>query len=93
MIKRNHQSSQEEGLLMNTPLLREMRADTRREDVLNAIAWRFDPSLSVYHQLEEMLTEVEVELHKAVIQSPDFTTFRQVLNQILTTNSTTEAIA
>ena len=84
----------EEGLLMNTPFLREIRADTRRSDVLNAIAWRFDPPLSVYHQLEQTLAELKneeifIELHKAVIQSPDFVAFQEVLNKFIGTKTTT----
>ncbi len=80
--------AKEEGLLMNTPFLREIRTDARRDDVLNAIAWRYDPPLSVYHQLERTLDEIKnenafTELLKAVIQSADFVDFQKILNQII----------
>ena len=88
----------EEGLLMNTPFLREVRADTRRSDVLNAIAWRFDPPLSVYHQLEQTLQEIKqedafTELLKAVIQSADFADFQKILNRIVSQQPTMEPSA
>ncbi len=88
----------EEGLLMNTPFLREVRADTRRSDLLNAIAWRFDPPLSVYHHLERTLKEIKneaafTELLKAVIQSADIAEFQKVLNRIISQQPTMEPSA
>jgi len=78
----------EEGLLMNTPFLREVRTDARRSDVVNAIAWRYDPPLSVYQKIEQDMAaitddETLMMLHKAVIQTEDFKEFQKLLNDTL----------
>lgn len=78
----------EEGLLMNTPFLREVRADARRSDVVNAIAWRYDPPLSVYRKIEETMATIADEeslmiLLKATIQTEAFSDFQKILDDIL----------
>lgn len=78
----------EEGLLMNTPFLREVRADTRRSDVINAIAWRYDPPLSVFKRIEETIATITDEetlmaLLKATIETPSLSDFQKILNDIV----------
>ena len=78
----------EEGLLMNTPFLREVRADARRSDVVNAIAWRYDPPLSVYRKIEETMATIADEeslmiLLKATIQIEAFSDFQKILDDII----------
>lgn len=78
----------EEGLLMNTPFLREVRNDARRNDVVNAIAWRYDPPLSVFKRLEETMATITGEetlmgLLKAIIETPALTDFQKILDDIV----------
>ena len=61
---------EEDGLLLDTPYLRRMRAEgalmARRQSVLDALRLRFDPPISVYQQLERYLETVtdEAQLEK-----------------------------
>lgn len=78
----------EDGLLMNTPFLREVRADARRSDVVNAIAWRYDPPLSVFKHIEETVATIADEetlmaLLKATIETPALSDFQKILNDIM----------
>lgn len=78
----------EDGLLMNTPFLREVRNDARRNDVVNAIAWRYDPPLSVFKRLEETMATIKDEetlmmLLKATIDTPVLADFQKILDDII----------
>lgn len=82
----------EEGLLMNTPFLREVRAEerntTHRNTLLHSIAWRYDPPLSVYQKIEQAISTIEDEnafmaLHKAIIQTENFQEFYQIFNDVI----------
>jgi hypothetical protein len=63
-----------EELLLDTPFLRRMRAEAtregvltaRRQSILEALALRFDPPISVYQQIERYLETVtdEAQLEK-----------------------------
>jgi hypothetical protein len=61
---------EEDGLLLDTPFLRRMRAEgalmARRQSILDALRLRFDPPISVYQQLERYLETVtdEAQLEK-----------------------------
>lgn len=78
----------EEGLLMNTPFLREVRTDAQRIAVVNAIAWRYDPPLSVFKRLEETMVtitddETLMALLKATIETEALSDFQKILDDIL----------
>ncbi|MEZ4733324.1 MAG: hypothetical protein R3E79_40025 [Caldilineaceae bacterium] len=78
----------EEGLLMNTPFLREVRNDARRSAVVSAIAWRYDPPLSVFKRLEETMATINDEetlmvLLKATIDTPVLNDFQKILDDIV----------
>lgn len=78
----------EEGLLMNTPFLREVRADAHRSDVVNAIAWRYDPPLSVFKRLEETMAtitdgETLMGLLKIIIETPALSDFQKILDDVI----------
>ena len=82
----------EEGLLMNTPFLREVRAEerntTHRNTLLHSIAWRYDPPLSVYQKIEHAISTMADEnafmaLHKAIIQTENFQEFYQIFNDMI----------
>ena len=78
----------EEGLLMNTPFLREVRTDAQRIAVVNAIAWRYDPPLSVFKRLEETMVtitddETLMALLKATIETEALSDFQKILDEIL----------
>jgi len=53
---------EEDGLLLDTPYLRRMRAEgalmARRQSILDALRLRFDPPISVYQQLERYLETI-----------------------------------
>jgi len=61
---------EEDGLLLDTPYLRRMRAEgalmARRQSVLDVLRLRFDPPVSVYQQLERYLETItdEAQLEK-----------------------------
>jgi hypothetical protein len=61
---------EEDGLLLDTPYLRRMRAEgalmARRQSVLDVLRLRFDPPVSVYQQLERYLNTItdEAQLEK-----------------------------
>jgi hypothetical protein len=61
---------EEDGLLLDTPYLRRMRAEgalmARRQSILDALRLRFDPPISVYQQLEQYLGTItdETQLKK-----------------------------
>ena len=61
---------EEDGLLLDTPYLRRMRAEgalmARRQSVLDVLRLRFDPPVSVYKQLERYLETItdEAQLEK-----------------------------
>jgi hypothetical protein len=61
---------EEDGLLLDTPYLRRMRAEgalmARRQSILDVLRFRFDPPVSVYQQLERYLETItdEAQLEK-----------------------------
>ena len=61
---------EEDGLLLDTPFLRRMRAEgaliARRQSILDVLRLRFDPPVSVYQQLERYLETItdEAQLEK-----------------------------
>jgi hypothetical protein len=61
---------EEDGLLLDTPYLRRMRAEgalmARRQSILDVLRLRFDPPVSVYQQLERYLETItdEAQLEK-----------------------------
>ena len=61
---------EEDGLLLDTPYLRRMRAEgalmARRQSILDVLRLRFDPPVSVYQQLERYLGTItdEAQLEK-----------------------------
>ena len=76
----------DEGLLMDTPFLRRVRTEERnrmqRQDILNAMVWRFDPPSSAYQQIEHALiqinnAEILTLLHKTAVQADTFDNFQQ----------------
>ncbi|MEZ4864765.1 MAG: hypothetical protein R3C14_25865 [Caldilineaceae bacterium] len=91
IIKMIEEMIKEDGLLMNTPFLRRVRAEerveTHRQDILNALVWRFDPPSSVYQQIEQRLKKVNDEetltlLHKTAVQVANFQDFQVTLQTI-----------
>ena len=56
---------EEDGLLLDTPFLRRMRAEgalmARRQSILDVLRLRFDPPISVYQQLEQHLETITDE--------------------------------
>lgn len=61
---------EDDGLLLDTPFLRRLRAEgalmARRQSILDALRLRFDPPVSVYQQLERYLETItdEAQLEK-----------------------------
>ena len=61
---------EEDGLLLDTPYLRRMRAEgalmARRQSILDVLRFRFAPPVSVYQQLERYLETItdEAQLEK-----------------------------
>lgn len=53
---------EEDGLLLDTPFLRRLRAEgalmARRQSILDVLRLRFDPPISVYQQLERYLETI-----------------------------------
>jgi hypothetical protein len=90
---------EEEGLLMNMPFLQKIRAQSRseaqRRAVLDVIAWRFNPPVLAYQQLEQdfaSLSESELSgaLLKTAAQAQTFEEFQRTLHDILTNHTTVE---
>jgi hypothetical protein len=56
---------EEDGLLLDTPYLRRMRAEgalmARRQSILDVLRLRFDPPVSIYQQLERYLETITDE--------------------------------
>jgi hypothetical protein len=61
---------EQDGLLLDTPFLRRLRAEGalmgRRQSILDVLRLRFDPPISVYQQIERYLETVtdEAQLEK-----------------------------
>lgn len=81
----------DEGLLMDTPFLRRVRIEERhrmqRQDVLNAIVWRFDPPSSLYQQIENKLLTIDdaetlTLLLKTAVQTDTIDSFQIFLQSI-----------
>jgi hypothetical protein len=81
---------EEDGLLLDTPYLRRMRAEgalmARRQSILEALRLRFDPPISVYKQLERYLETItdEARLEKlfaVAVRGENLTDFQTVMRE------------
>ena len=79
---------EDDGLLLDTPFLRRLRAEgalsARRRDILEALALRFALPTALYHQVEQYLEtltdEAQLErLFAAAIQSASLADFQVLL--------------
>jgi len=88
---------EQEGLLMDTPFLRrlrekahdESRQETRRQDILNALILRFDPTTSVYREIEKSVTKINNDaalerLFAAAVKAGALVDFQETLRQVTT---------
>lgn len=85
---------EEEELLMNTPFLRRIREEgriqgaqmTRRQDILDTLIWRFDPSAAFYRDVQKILANIHEDadlerLFATAVRAPSLNDFQSALNQ------------
>jgi len=81
---------EDDGLLLDTPFLRRLRAEgaltARRQSILDALRLRFDPPVSVYQQLERYLETVtdEAQLDKlfaVAVRGENLVDFQAVMSE------------
>jgi len=81
---------EEDGLLLDTPYLRRMRAEgalmARRQSILDVLRLRFDPPVSVYQQFERYLETItdEAQLEKLLavaVRGENLADFQAVMRE------------
>lgn len=84
---------EQEGLLMNTPFLQRIRAEgrqqARRETILEVLALRFDPAISVYREIENSVAKITDDpaldhFFTAAIKAATLADFQEILQQVTT---------
>jgi hypothetical protein len=83
---------EEDGLLLDTPYLRRMRAEgalmARRQSILDVLRLRFDPPVSVYQQFERYLDTItdEAQLEKLLavaVRGENLVDFQTVMRGVV----------
>lgn len=84
---------EQEGLLMDTPFLRRIRAESRqqarRETILEVLTLRFDPAISIYRELENYIAKINddmalEQLLAAAVKAETLVDFRETLRKAIT---------